>query len=133
MIRARVAIAGVTAATVAVTGAAGLAVAGETLHNSVTRSLGPGATMQYVVAYPRAPKRAPAPHAGKVLILPPAPHTHGKKPSLSRVRILGQGPCHRGSDFCARVRNANTSDTAPVRVRILTATLVSGSASPRSA
>jgi hypothetical protein len=102
---------------------ASLAASGTTLRRSKTFMLRAGSTKTFLLAYPDALKFAGASYRGSVRVLGPSPSASGSAPSLLKVRVLFHGSALGGSDYSAKVQNANPAGTAPVRVA-LTATTV---------
>lgn len=93
-----------------------------TLHKTKTFKLASAKTKTFKVGYPDALKYSGSTYSGKVKILPPAKGSKGKKPTLGKVKILSQGSCLGGSDFCVKVRNGNSASAAAVRVRVTATT-----------
>src|SRR5258708_27932926 len=93
-----------------------------TKKNTKTFSLKGGDRKTFMVPYPDALKFGNAKYGGSVAILKPAKLGKGQKaPDLKKVKVISKGSAVGGSDFSAKVNNANAKDTAPVQVR-LTAT-----------
>lgn len=91
-----------------------------TLYRTHVFSLAGGKTRSLKVAYPDALKYGGSKYSGKVKILPPA--AGARSPSLQKVHVLSKHSCLGGSDFCVKVRNDNSSSTAPVHVKVETKT-----------
>jgi hypothetical protein len=96
--------------------------AGTRKSTSRTFTLRARATRTFSVSYPDALEFSGARYSGSVRILVPR-GSGARVPKVRMVRILSRGSSEGGSLFTVRVRNANPTGTAPVRIRV-TATTV---------
>jgi hypothetical protein len=94
-----------------------------TKHARSTVTIAAGRTRTVYVPYPDALKYGNATYAGKVLVLGAAPGAPGRRPQWALVKVLSAGSALGGSEYRARIRNANASGTAPVRVEVVATTV----------
>jgi redox-sensitive bicupin YhaK (pirin superfamily) len=115
-------------------GCAGVAVAAgpQKLHQTSTFELAAGKTTKFTVPYPDALEYFGAVYAGSVTVNGPSASERGRKPDLRKVTIESQGNALGGSEYAAKVENANAPGTAPVRVVITAATTLPAGARKRA-
>ncbi len=90
-------------------------------HQSATVTVPAGQIRTLTVPFPDALKYANASYRGTHSVTAPA--AAGRPPRLTLVRVLSAHSVLGGSEYEVRIRNANPSGTAPVRLRV-TATTV---------
>ena len=120
---ARAVLAALCAATVLCAAIVAAAPAAATVTKRATRTftLPAATTRTFVVAFPDALKFGDSTYSGSVTVRAAA-RAGLAPPALARVRLLRRGPALGGSDYEARIANANPAGTAPVRVVIVAVT-----------
>ncbi len=113
------------AAALALLAAAATAAAASPLVKQATRTvqIAAGKTRTVNVPYPDALEYGNATYSAKTIVLGAVPGAEGTAPQRRLVTVLGTGSALGGSEYRARIRNANAKGTAPVRVEVLARTV----------
>jgi len=82
-----------------------------------------GKTRTVDLPYPDALKYGNATYSGKVIVLGAVRGAAGTAPRRGLVSVLDAGSVLGGSEYMARIHNANVKGSAPVRVEVLARTV----------
>lgn len=99
------------------------AAGGRVKHATRTVQIAAGKTRTVTVPYPDALKYGNATYSGRTIVLGAVPGAAGTGPQRGLVTVLEAGSVLGGSEYRARIRNANAKGTAPERVEVVARTV----------